>query len=224
MTQIAYIDLAKLVAEAGFPGGGPQATAIAVISAESGRDPAATNAAGNTPPSVDRGLWQINDYWHPEVTDAQAFDPVLATKEALRISNGGTSFAPWSAYNNGSYKQYLDAARVALDARARLLALEQTVRNRDATVSSLAAQRDQLKLQQDLLTASLQVARAQVADLQRQLDAAHGDDAELAKRLEQALADVQMFRALAESASADLARAKEAMRGLHEAEFRGVFG
>ena len=28
---------------------------------------------GNTDGSIDRGLWQINSRWHPQVTDAQAY-------------------------------------------------------------------------------------------------------------------------------------------------------
>jgi hypothetical protein len=84
-------------------------TAVAVALAESGGDSRATNAAGNTPPSTDRGLWQINSYWHPEVSDDCAFDPWCATSHAAEISRYWTDFSPWSAYNNGSYRTYLEA-------------------------------------------------------------------------------------------------------------------
>ena len=39
----------------------------------------ATAVRINTTGSRDRGLFQINDYWHKEVTDEQAFDPHFAT-------------------------------------------------------------------------------------------------------------------------------------------------
>ena len=35
--------------------------------------------------SVDRGLWQINSYFHPEVSKDCAFDSVCSTIEAIRI-------------------------------------------------------------------------------------------------------------------------------------------
>jgi len=41
-------------------------------------DPKAVNI--NKDGSRDRGLFQINDKWHPEVTDEQAFDPVFSTR------------------------------------------------------------------------------------------------------------------------------------------------
>ncbi len=41
-------------------------------------NPKAVNT--NADSSRDRGLFQINDKWHPEVSDKMAFDPVLATQ------------------------------------------------------------------------------------------------------------------------------------------------
>jgi hypothetical protein len=40
-------------------------------------DPKAVNI--NKDGSRDRGLFQINDKWHPQVSDEQAFDPVFST-------------------------------------------------------------------------------------------------------------------------------------------------
>ena len=105
--------IAKLVVDAKFAF--PE-IAFSIILAESGGKPAATNTAGNTPPSTDRGLWQINWYWHSEVSDAVAFDPVLSTKAAFTISNGGTNYSPWSAYKAGTYKQFLPRAQAAISA------------------------------------------------------------------------------------------------------------
>lgn len=56
-----------------------------LLSLESGFDPGATGSADPR----DRGLAQINAHWHPDVTDAEAFDPHFAitwTAEALRTS------------------------------------------------------------------------------------------------------------------------------------------
>ena len=52
--------------------------AIRVAKCESSLNPKARNI--NSPTSIDRGLFQINNYYHPEVTDAQADDPIFATR------------------------------------------------------------------------------------------------------------------------------------------------
>lgn len=110
------------------------ATAVAVAMAESGgnttaraynyRDRMGVKRASSTPPapgtyqvgslSVDRGLWQLNSRWHPEVSDTMADDPVIATREAFRISAGFTSWRPWATYNNGAYRRWLTAAEAAV--------------------------------------------------------------------------------------------------------------
>jgi len=52
--------------------------ALAVAKAESAFNPKARNI--NSPNSVDRGLFQFNSKWHPEVSDEQADDPETATR------------------------------------------------------------------------------------------------------------------------------------------------
>lgn len=52
--------------------------AVRVAKAESGLSATAINI--NTDGSKDRGLYQINDKYHPEVTDKEAFDIVLSTR------------------------------------------------------------------------------------------------------------------------------------------------
>jgi hypothetical protein len=52
--------------------------AVRVARCESLLDPKAINI--NKDGSKDRGLYQINDKYHPEITDEQAFDPIYATK------------------------------------------------------------------------------------------------------------------------------------------------
>ncbi|MFE6489495.1 hypothetical protein ACFVGN_42115, partial [Streptomyces sp. NPDC057757] len=109
------IDLcAEVGYNAGFRGDA-LVTAIAVGMAESSCNPSASNVQNNTPPSRDRGLWEINDYWHPEVSDACAFDAQCNANAAYRISNGGTNWQPWSTYNQRAHERYLGAAQAAVD-------------------------------------------------------------------------------------------------------------
>jgi peptidoglycan hydrolase-like protein with peptidoglycan-binding domain len=112
VTQLTDHQLAEVAAGAGFAGQS-LVLAIAVALAESGGRTHVVNTAGNHPPSRDRGLWQINDYWHPEVSDAQAFDPQACAAATWRISSHGASWTQWSAYNSGSYKQFLTRAHRA---------------------------------------------------------------------------------------------------------------
>ena len=88
------------------------ATAVAIAMAESGLNPNATNV--NTDGSVDRGLWQINNAAHPDVSDSSAFNPVTAAQDMLSISDGGTNWNPWVTYQTGAYLQYLPEAQQAV--------------------------------------------------------------------------------------------------------------
>lgn len=49
-----------------------------------------TNIQGNKPnTSIDRGLFMINDFWHKEVSDDVAFDPIKSTEWTIdRINQG----------------------------------------------------------------------------------------------------------------------------------------
>ena len=64
--------------------------AVSVSLAESGGD--AHVQGPNSDGSIDRGLWQLNSRWHPEVSDACAYDPECNAKETFRISKQGTNF------------------------------------------------------------------------------------------------------------------------------------
>ncbi len=90
------------------------ALAIAIALAESGGQTDAVHHNAGPPPSVDRGLWQINSRFHPEVTDSQAFNPATATDAARRISVGGTNWTPWAAFRNHVYTPFLPAAKAAV--------------------------------------------------------------------------------------------------------------
>lgn len=66
-----------------------------LITAESNWD---VWAIGQNPnPTIDRGLWQINSYWHSEVSNECAFDLECSTKEAIRIRLADGNFNQWLA-------------------------------------------------------------------------------------------------------------------------------
>jgi hypothetical protein len=105
--------------------GGDLVIAVAVCVAESGGQPSVyycdgTGTVGYYPPvrcptgSYDRGLWQINSKYHPEVTDACAFRAQCNADAAYQISDQGTDFAPWAVYDTDAYAQYLGAAQQAV--------------------------------------------------------------------------------------------------------------
>jgi Lysozyme like domain/D-alanyl-D-alanine carboxypeptidase len=104
--------IASAAKAAGFTGQG-LVTAIAVALAEGG-NAGARNTNKDKSRSVDRGWWQFNSKWHPEVSDAEADDVMSAAKHAFRVSGGGASWSPWSTYKNGAYKNYLGDARAAV--------------------------------------------------------------------------------------------------------------
>ena len=47
--------------------------------------------------SVDRGLWQISSYYHPEVSKNCALNPICSTYEAIKIIKA-RGFQEWVAY------------------------------------------------------------------------------------------------------------------------------
>jgi hypothetical protein len=75
-----------------------QIIAASIIMAESGGYPENTNVNGpdsTAPGSVDRGLWQWNSQWWPQITDAAAFNPESSTILAWLASNGYSDWSPW---------------------------------------------------------------------------------------------------------------------------------
>merc|ERR1712039_780611 len=87
--------------------------AVAVALAESSGNCDAKNFNTDSHHSEDRGLWQINNYWHKEVSDSCAFNCKCNAKSAYTISNKGTNFSPWSTYKSGAYKAHLAIATTA---------------------------------------------------------------------------------------------------------------
>lgn len=106
------VKLAQTAKSGGFSGNG-EVTAVAVALAESQGWTQAVLV--NTDCSHDRGLWQISNRWHPEVSDAQAFGAVSCAQAAHTISSGGSDWTPWTTYLNGAYKQFLSRAQTAVN-------------------------------------------------------------------------------------------------------------
>lgn len=94
----------KRIWEAGHRTGAPSLWLCRQINLESGFDPA---AVGNVDPR-DRGLAQINSFWHPTVSDAEAFDPVFSINWAADYLAGniaalGDVEAGVAAHNVGRF-------------------------------------------------------------------------------------------------------------------------
>lgn len=93
--------------------------ATAVSMAESTCNPSAT---GTNPPtegcpagSRDRGIFQINDCYHSEVSDACAYDLQCNADAAYQIYRDASStFQPWTAYKLRTFKAYLNESRKAV--------------------------------------------------------------------------------------------------------------
>lgn len=104
MAVLSRSQVASYAQQAGFSG---NALNIAVAIAEAESSFNTTAKLVNTDGSIDRGLWQINNRYHPEVPDAQAYDPLGAARAAYAISNRGTNFGAWVTYTTGAYRKYL---------------------------------------------------------------------------------------------------------------------
>jgi hypothetical protein len=89
-------------------------TAVAIAWHESRGNTAALNDKNNSPAgSRDRGIWQINDYWNPQVTDACAFDPDCATAAAAALYQKA-GWTPWATFARGAYLPFLESAEAAV--------------------------------------------------------------------------------------------------------------
>ncbi|GHO57217.1 CHAP domain-containing protein [Ktedonobacter robiniae] len=95
-----------LAAQAGFTGHS-LLVVVAIAHAESSLNPKACLRNTDTHHTLDRGIMQINNYWHSEVSDACAFDPKCSFEQAYRISSKGTSFHPWATYTSGAYRKFM---------------------------------------------------------------------------------------------------------------------
>jgi hypothetical protein len=105
MTVLSPMQLMDYARQAGFSGSG-QAIIVAIAQAESGGNTQALNC-NNPGGTCDRGVLQINNFFHPDVSDSCAYDPACAFQRAYQISNSGTVFSQWTTYTNGAYQKFL---------------------------------------------------------------------------------------------------------------------
>lgn len=126
MTALTKQQVCGYAQQAGFTGAALD-EAVAIAQAESGFDTSHINNNPNgstatvngkqvqVPPNTkDYGLMQINTWWNPSVSVAQAQDPAFAMKWAYNVTGGKQPTAssdPFRAYwvtvQNGAYKKYL---------------------------------------------------------------------------------------------------------------------
>jgi len=94
----------------------------AIVLAESGGNPSSRcyNMHGTCVPryvmgvtSVDRGIYQINNKAHRDVSDSCAVDIDCSGHAAYRIANHGRNFRPWSTYGNRSYRKFMPRIQAA---------------------------------------------------------------------------------------------------------------
>ena len=85
-------------------------TAVALMTAESGRYVEAWHDNLDDQGAVlstDRGLFQINNHWHGDLSDAAAYCAIPNAAYAFGMSDAGEDFTAWAAYNSGAYLKYL---------------------------------------------------------------------------------------------------------------------
>ena len=71
--------------------------------------PGSVYAADGSQSHADRGLFQINSYWWPAISDATADDPVQAARTTFFLTSGGTNFDAWHTYTSGEAQRHWDA-------------------------------------------------------------------------------------------------------------------
>jgi len=91
------------------------AIAAAIAQAESSGDPSAYNGVGR---DNSYGLWQINMIGNLGPArraqlgisnNQQLFDPATNARAMYAVSNGCTTFSPWSTFMSGAYQRFLQA-------------------------------------------------------------------------------------------------------------------
>lgn len=121
--KYTYGQLRAFAVAAGFPGASAD-IAAAIALAESGGESNATNIVTQAQadawnaehpegprhgPERSFGPWQVNTLVHPAFSEQHLTDPAYNAKAAFAVSNGGTNFAPWSTFTDGTYKRYLQS-------------------------------------------------------------------------------------------------------------------
>jgi hypothetical protein len=129
-----------------------------------------SNSEGNEPEgSVDRGMWMINSYWHPTVTDECAYDWRCATRYTVDSlvrwdrTDQTSRFGAWTAFKVGNHVTHLPLAWMAVrvaDRRADISKLNAAVFDLGEKIQALNTQLEQQSAQTAIATEKIAVARA----------------------------------------------------------------
>lgn len=102
-------EIASVAKAAGFTGN-ELTIAVAVCFGESGGKPDAVNHNTDKHRSTDFGLWQINDYWNPDILRMGSWsNPADNARMAYAIYKR-QGWKAWYAYTNGSYLAHMPKA------------------------------------------------------------------------------------------------------------------
>lgn len=71
--------------------------ALRVAYGESGLNDSAKFVNSDGPKSIDRGFWQINNHWHPDISDECAYYFECANYEAMKIYKSRSNWTAWYA-------------------------------------------------------------------------------------------------------------------------------
>ncbi len=108
-TQLTYKHALALCSSVGFRKKN-LVTAVALMCAESGRYVGAyhvnIDVETGEVDSTDRGLFQINDKWHPDLSDLEAYQAKCNAEYAFKMSSG-QNFGAWAAYNSGAHLKFV---------------------------------------------------------------------------------------------------------------------
>jgi len=113
-----YLQLMRAMRAAGFQMNRGLITGFCIACAENGqRNLTAVFVNSDEWHSRDRGPWQLNDHWHPEVSDQCAFNLACSAQQVYRISVQGQQWSQWATFTSGAYRRNMDMAYIvyALD-------------------------------------------------------------------------------------------------------------
>ena len=97
---------------------------VAIALAESGGYEHATNLVDDDPDamaylSLDIGMWQVNTYWHPDLTIRNSYTPetqiVYVERLAKKKDEWGYDWDLWVTWKNGAAQDRLGEARNAVN-------------------------------------------------------------------------------------------------------------
>lgn len=109
------------VANGGKPAAAATAAAIALAESKGNREPYGDKGLG-APGYTSFGPYQIHVTAHPEYSPQLLVDNLnYSTKAAIKISNNGTDFSPWTTFKTGAYTSYLTGGSAGSTANASLL-------------------------------------------------------------------------------------------------------